>query len=72
MVAQMTLPILKLKTDEKLLARLTASTKQPVTKEELHLQRVSFVYGNLPKESTITRQQVEDAIARIEGGASAG
>lgn len=72
MPPQMSLPILGLKTDEKLLARLTESTKHPVTKEELHRQRVSYVYGNLPKDSTITRKQVEDALARIEGDTATG
>jgi hypothetical protein len=71
MAPKMSLPILGLKTDQKLLDRLTESTKQPVTKEELHKQRVSFVYGNLPRESTVTRKQVEEALARIEGGTAA-
>jgi hypothetical protein len=71
MAPKMSLPIFDLKTDEKLLARLSKSATQPVTKEELLRQRVSYVFGNLPKNSTITRKQVEDAIARIEGGTAA-
>ena len=71
MAPKMSLPILGLKTDQKLLDRLSASARGGVTKEELHKQRVSYVYGNLPKESTATRKQVEEALARIEGGTAA-
>jgi hypothetical protein len=71
MATEMSLPILKLKTNEKLLTRLSESTKTPPTKEELHRQRVSFVFGNLPSDSTITRDQVEAAVARIEGETAA-
>jgi hypothetical protein len=66
----MKIPALDLKTDEALLNRLHKATVQSATKEELHKQRVSFVYGNLPDDSTITKQQVEAALARIEGSAA--
>ena len=55
------------KTDKKLLDRLETAAKRVLTKDELYRQRVSFVYGNLPKESTITRHQVEAVLAKIEG-----
>ncbi len=57
----------ELKTDSALLARLQAAARHEVTKQELRRQRVSFIYGNLPNESQITKHQVEAAIARIEG-----
>ena len=56
-----------IKTDQLLLDRLESAAKHVLTKDELYRQRVSFVYGNLPKESTITRLQVEAALAKIEG-----
>lgn len=56
-----------LKTDQALLQRLEAAAHRHVGREELHRQRVSFIYGNLPKESTITRHQIEERLARIEG-----
>ncbi len=63
------MPIMQ-KTDEKLLGLLEKAAKQSVTRDELHRQRVSFIYGNLPSDSTITRQQVESVLARFEGEAA--
>jgi hypothetical protein len=59
------------KTDDGLLRRLDEAAKRGLTKNELHMQRVSFVFGNLPNDSTLTRQQVEAALAKSEGGSSA-
>jgi len=56
-----------LKTDERLLAKLRRSAAKPATKEELVRQRVSYVYGNLPDDSTITREQVAERIGENEG-----
>lgn len=56
-----------LKTDSDLIQRLKDSASKPVTKAELELQRVSFVYGNLPTDSTITREMVEKRIRQNEG-----
>lgn len=55
------------KTDDVLIEQLRASAAKPVTKEELARQRVSFVYGNLPADSTITRAKVEERIKANEG-----
>ena len=57
----------RIQSNEELLRRLHEAASRVLTKEELHRQRVSFIYGNLPPDSTITREQVEKAIARIEG-----
>lgn len=54
-----------IKSDGALLRRLHAA--QEVTKEQLRRQRVSFIYGALPQDSTITRQQIERALDRAEG-----
>ena len=59
-----------IKTDRRLLERLSASGRF-VTKEQLSRQRVSFIYGNLPSDSAITRQQVESVLAKNEGESEA-
>lgn len=56
-----------LKTDPELIKRLRESAAKPVTKEQLERQRVSFVFGNLPRDSTITREEVERRIRSNEG-----
>lgn len=58
-----------IKTDEKLLHRLMRATS--VSQDMLRRQRVSFIYGALPPDSTITRQQIESALARTEGESAA-
>lgn len=58
---------ISVKSDSNLLEKLYHAAHRALSKEELHQQRVSFIYGNLPKDSTITRDQVEQAIARFEG-----
>lgn len=55
-----------LKTDAGLLARLRAAAGRTVSPAELHQQRVSFIYGNLPGDSAITRDQVEVAVRAID------
>ena len=45
-----------------LLARARSVT---LTEEELREQRVSFVYGNAPKDSGITKESAEEALDRI-------
>lgn len=54
-----------IKTDDSLLRRLTKSGG--ITREMLMRQRISFIYGALPPDSTITRQQIEDALKAAEG-----
>lgn len=53
-------------TDAGLLERLFAAAKRGVTPEERREQRVSFVYGNMPKGSPMTRHQVVEALDRID------
>lgn len=54
-------------TDERLLKRLYESAAKPVTKMELQRQRISFVYGNLPSDSEITRERVAERLEMNEG-----
>lgn len=58
------------KTDQQLLERLHDAAKRPVSSEELRKQRVSFVYGNMPADSSMTRHQVRVALERLEGAAA--
>ncbi|HEX5775279.1 MAG TPA: hypothetical protein VFX95_01230 [Caulobacteraceae bacterium] len=55
------------KTDPYLIKRLELAAKHEMTAEEIRRQRVSFVYGNLPHEHRMTKHQVAEAIARLEG-----
>lgn len=59
-----------LKTDETLIRKLEESAKLPLTKEEARAQRVSFVYGNMPQDSSVSRNEIANIIARIEGEAT--
>jgi len=59
-----------LKTDAELLHKLQMSAKLPLTKEEVRAQRISFVYGNMPQDSSVSRNEIVNIIARIEGEAA--
>lgn len=61
------MPTTEIKTDPKLLARLSAAVHTKISREQLRRQRVSFIYGNLPSDSSITRDQVECALEKLEG-----
>lgn len=59
-----------LRTDPGLLKRLVEAAKVEMTGEELRRQRASFVYGNLPNDSTLSRGEVEEVLGRLEGKAA--
>jgi hypothetical protein len=61
-----------LKTDPGLLERLAMAASRSITRSELHEQRISFIIGNLPKDSTITRDQIVSVLNRVEGELVAG
>lgn len=56
-----------LKTSESLLKALRNSATRVPTAAELEKQRVSFVMGSLGQNSTATRAQVEEMLAKQEG-----
>ncbi len=58
------------KTDPRLLRSLKRAAKRELTSEEIQKQRVSFVYGNLPNGSTLTIDQVEKVLAKLDGKAA--
>lgn len=55
-----------IQTDARLIERLKKSGRY-VTSEQLRRQRVSYIMGSLPKDSTITRGQVEKILNENEG-----
>jgi hypothetical protein len=61
-----------LKTSQTLLDALKEATGRPVSSEELHAQRVSFIMGSVKAKSGITREQVQQVLAKQEGSKKAG
>ncbi len=55
-----------LKTDEGLLGRLQAAARRGVSIAERREQRLSFVYGNMPKGSTMSKHDVGQALERLD------
>lgn len=53
-------------TDVTLLERLKEAAQRGVTAAERRQQRLSFVYGNMPRNSGMTRHQVEEALERLD------
>lgn len=60
-----------LKTPQYLLDALRDAGARPVGPEELHAQRVSFIMGSVKAESGITREQVQQVLAKQEGAKKA-
>lgn len=59
-----------IKTDKGLIERLKKSS-QYVTSEQLRRQRISYIMGSLPKDSSITRGQIEKILDENEGKSAA-
>jgi hypothetical protein len=60
-----------LKTSEALLNALREASARPVSPSELHAQRVSFIMGSVKADSGITREQVQQVLAKQEGSGKA-
>jgi len=57
----------EIKADPELIKALEASSKTPVTEQELHEQRISFAFGNAPAGATnITKDSVRRASEHIK------
>jgi len=54
-------------TDDRLLELIEEARNHVMTPREKWQQRVSFVYGNMPFSSTVTREQVEAQITEEYG-----
>lgn|GEM_PF-1180294 len=61
----------QIKSDENLLKLLNEAAHRSLSRSELLAQRVSFIMGNLPKESTLTRERVEELLESVEGDTEA-
>jgi SpoU rRNA methylase family enzyme len=60
--------IAALKSDASLLEALHKAATRRLTPEEVFEQRVSFVFGSIDSDSSITREQVKQVISEQEGG----
>lgn len=60
--------IAALKSDASLLEALHKAVTRRLTPEEVFEQRVSFVFGSIDSDSSITREQVKQVISEQEGG----
>jgi hypothetical protein len=56
--------------DRDLLEAMEKAAKRKLSSEEIHAQRVSFVLSSLPKDSRVTRAEVERILAEQEGRAA--
>ena len=56
----------EIKTDPRLLAKLKDTASRPLSPEQRHRRRVSFIYGALPTDSSITIQQIEAVLAKAD------
>ena len=56
-------------TDTRLLERLRQAAERRVSASELRRQRISHVFGNLPDDDPMTREDVAATLAALEGEA---
>lgn len=54
------------KGDPRVLEALEKAAARPMTPEERHQQKVSFILGTMGGDSTITREKVEEILAKHE------
>lgn len=59
-----------IQTDARLIERMKNSGRF-VTREQLRRQRVSYIMGSLPQDSTITRREIERILEQNEGDSAA-
>jgi hypothetical protein len=57
----------EIKTDERLLRAVRNAAKHKQTPEESHRQRVSYIIGALGRRSGITKEKIEQILARQDG-----
>ena len=53
--------------DEELEELLAKHADKPLTPKEIRAQRISWVMGMLPHDSTMTREQVEELLSQQYG-----
>lgn len=52
------------KTDEKLLEQIAKAAKRKLTPEEIEQQRLSFIYAGLPKDSPMSKVEIEKVLKK--------
>jgi len=57
----------ELQTKPALLAALKKAAARPLTEREARQQRVSFILGMVSDKSNVTREKVEQVLAKQEG-----
>ncbi|MEE4014245.1 hypothetical protein V1T76_19420 [Roseibium sp. FZY0029] len=58
--------MLSIKTDDGLLQKLSESAQKKLTKEQIKKQRVSIVFAGMPKNSGMTKVEIEKVLAESE------
>lgn len=58
------------KTDPKLLSALHNAAGKRLSAEKLRKQKVSFIMGTLGKDSTVTKDRVEQELEKLSGSAA--
>ena len=58
---------MELKTDESLLQALHKAAERKQSPDDLHRQRVSYIFGSIKESSGVTRSRIEDVLAQQEG-----
>lgn len=56
-----------IKTNDSLLNDIKTAAQQEVTRADIEKQRISYVYGFMGHESTITRSEVKRLMEKQEG-----
>jgi hypothetical protein len=60
-----------LKSSDELLLQLHLAAERELTSEELHRQRISYIYGTLKDDNTVTRARIDEVLSELEGRKSA-
>lgn len=60
----------EIKTNRALMDALHRAARKQLTAEEIRKQRISFILGSLSDDSTITKEQVENVLKKLEGRAA--
>jgi hypothetical protein len=56
-----------LKTSDALLEKLRRATRVELSEDEIRRQRVSYVFGAINSNDDVTKEKVEEILARHEG-----
>jgi hypothetical protein len=59
--------LINLQTDSRLLKALEEASLKKLTHAEILAQRISFVFGSMKSDSTVTRDRVKEVIVQQEG-----